>query len=428
MTSQAGQLSVATPGAAPPIVVGGTPLSASKGFMGTTQRVCSPEETLARITPLAPLAGVTRVADITGLDRIGVPVTLAIRPNARTLVGSSGKGTTEVAATVSGLMEAIEIHHAEYPDLRPELHTHRALEQSGAAVAPVSRLPLSRRAAFSPDRPLEWVWGWDLIGQVEAPVPYATVHLSERRRFTGRALRDSVFQASSNGLASGNHPLEAIAAALYEVIERDASTLDRIREGLGRAPDPIDLDRVPWPAVGELVERCRSADLVLHVSDITSDIGVPVYRATLLDAQRHTGVYGGYGAHLDPAVAMVRAITEAIQSRVVIIAGSRDDLFTLEHLRNRRLDDDRSFADRLFGQATARPPERESTAADSFEADLARVLSLLRAQGLHRAVVVDLGRPEFGLDVVRVLVPGLEGHAKFSFYAMGERARRVFDS
>jgi ribosomal protein S12 methylthiotransferase accessory factor len=411
---------------APPIVVRGRLLSAAKRFMGTTQRVCSPAETLARILPLAPLAGVTRVADITGLDRLGVPVTLAIRPNARTLVGSSGKGTTEVAATVSGLMEAIEIYHAEYPLLEPESHTHRELVQAGAAVAPAGRLPLSRRAAFSSDLALDWVWGWDLIGQVEAPVPYSTVHLSERRlSFTGPVLRDSVFQGSSNGLASGNHALEAIAAALYEVIERDAVTLDRIREGLGAAPDPIDLDRLPWPAVAELVERCHAAGLVLHVSDITSDIGVPVYRAVLLDRQRHSGVYGGYGAHLDPEIATVRAITEAIQSRAVIIAGSRDDLFTLEHLRNRGLDDDRRFGERLLGQATARPPERESTAGDSFEADIAGVLTLLQAQGLDRAVVVDLGRPEFGLDVVRVQVPGLEGHAKFSFYAPGERARRV---
>src|SRR4051812_2635964 len=131
-------------GVAPPVVIRGTPLCAPKLFTGTTHRVCSPEETLARVQPVAPLAGVTRVADITGLDRLGVPVTLAIRPNARTLVGSSGKGTTQVAATVSGLMEAIEIHHAEHPQLRPEVHTHRELERTGAPVAPRHRLPLSR--------------------------------------------------------------------------------------------------------------------------------------------------------------------------------------------------------------------------------------------------------------------------------------------
>lgn len=405
-----------------PILLRGAPLSAPKRFQGTTHRICSPEQTLERIRPLAPRAGVTRVADITGLDRVGIPVTLAIRPNARSLVGSSGKGTTTAAATASGLMEAIEIHHAEHPILRPFLRSHRELEREGASVAEVERLPLSRGSAFHPDLPLEWVWGFDLIRRAEAPVPFQCVHLSGKRP-GGRQLRSSVFQSSSNGLASGNHPLEAIAAGLYEVVERDAVTLDRIRESAGEAPDLIDLDRVPWPEVTELVERCRAARLRLLVADITSDIGLPTYRATLLDEQRNVGAYGGSGTHLDPRIAMIRAITEAVQSRCVIIAGSRDDLFTAEHQRNRRHDDRLRFELRVRHEATARLPERESAATDSFEGDVARILAALEARGLDRAVVVDLAQPEFGLDVVRVHVPGLEGHAKFSFWAPGPRGR-----
>ena len=406
--------------------MGAAELTAPKRFQGTTHRVCSPRDTLARIQPLAGSAGVTRVADITGLDRIGIPVTLAIRPNARSLVGSSGKGTSLLNATVSGLMEAIEIHHAENPSLAVERHTHRSLESAGVPVAPAARLPLSRLSTFTVDVELPWTWGWDIARGVATAVPYQTVHLAGPRASAGPGvLRDSMFQVSSNGLASGNHPLEAIAAGLYEVVERDAVTLDRIRESSGEPPDLIDLDAVPWAAVAELVAQIRAAGADVLVGDITSDIGIPTYRATLLDRQRNVGAYGGFGTHLDPAVAMVRAITEAVQSRCVIIAGSRDDLFTAEHERNRRLDDAARYDERRRHEATARPPERESAATDSFEGDIALVLARLDAAGLDQAIVVDLGLADFGLDVVRVIVPGLEGHAKFSFWTPGERGRRA---
>src|SRR5580704_5519725 len=78
----------------PPVLLRGEPHRAAKRFLQGTHRAVDPGEMLERIRPVLPLAGVTRLADITGLDRLGVPVTLALRPNSPTIVCSSGKGLT----------------------------------------------------------------------------------------------------------------------------------------------------------------------------------------------------------------------------------------------------------------------------------------------------------------------------------------------
>src|SRR4029079_18237184 len=52
--------------------------------------------------------GITRVGDLTGLDKIGVPVWFCCRPNSRGLAVSQGKGITAERARLSAIIEAIE--------------------------------------------------------------------------------------------------------------------------------------------------------------------------------------------------------------------------------------------------------------------------------------------------------------------------------
>ncbi|MFN9426472.1 MAG: YcaO-like family protein, partial [Cyanobacteriota bacterium] len=194
--------------------------SAPKGFRGSTHRACPPEDTLARITPHLALAGITRLADITGLDRIGIPVTLAIRPNARTVLGSTGKGATLVAAQVSGAMEAIEMHHAESAAFDVIEASLDDLQRQDRALLDVHRIPMVRHQRLLPEPPLQWTAGEDVASGSPVLVPFSCVHLRPPRK--GLPLARSPFQRSSNGLASGNTRLEAILAGMYEVIERDA--------------------------------------------------------------------------------------------------------------------------------------------------------------------------------------------------------------
>src|SRR3954462_14696180 len=84
-----------------------------KKFRRGTHRSAAPSDTLMRVRPFSAQMGITRVGNITGLDRIGIPVVVAVRPNSRSVAVSQGKGPTLGQALTSALMEATELFHAE---------------------------------------------------------------------------------------------------------------------------------------------------------------------------------------------------------------------------------------------------------------------------------------------------------------------------
>ncbi|MFN7630604.1 MAG: YcaO-like family protein [Cyanobacteriota bacterium] len=398
--------------------------SAPKGFRGSTHRACPPEDTLARITPHLALAGITRLADITGLDRIGIPVTLAIRPNARTVVGSTGKGATLVAAQVSGAMEAIEMHHAESAAFDVIEASLDDLQRQDRPLLDVHRIPMVRHQRLLPEPPLQWTAGEDVASGSPVLVPFSCVHLRPPRK--GLPLARSPFQRSSNGLASGNTRLEAILAGMYEVIERDAFSLARARPGFwSRGASVVDLSALDLPEVAPLLAACAAADVMVMVLDMTSDLGVPAFAARLFDlAQPETGTAVGYGCHLDTEVALVRAITEAVQSRVVVqVAGSRDDTTKYERWTMGLFASELEGARRLQAQARHVPEVRR--AGHAFTDDIHLLLERLAAADLPQVAVVDMQEPPFPVAVVRVVIPGLEGICTFPSYSPGPRARAL---
>lgn len=404
----------------PPIFFRGVPHHAAKHFWEGTQRSCAPAETLARIRPLFPRIGLTRLAPITHLDRIGIPVILAVRPNSAYLSVDAGKGFTAEAAATSAAMECIERYHAEQPRA-PDLYLpYEALGEPYQAI-PLANLPLTRHSLFHPRRPDRWSLGWDIIGQGEIAAPTAML-LMERHRYSASALIP--FQIGSNGLASGNHFLEALCMGLLEVIERDAVTCHQMATYRGHSIPRVRLDTIEAPLVGELLERLARAQVQPLLFDCTVDTKVPTYMAYLYDQQsRHTGIYRGYGAHLDPAIAMLRALTEAVQGRLIYIAGSRDDAF--RHTYRRLKQSDAATTLRLLEAAppTVDARARPTQATPSFEGDIHLLLEKLRRVGLHQAIVFDLTLPGFeAISVVRVIVPGLEGYL-LDYYAPGHRAR-----
>src|SRR4051812_23015637 len=78
------------------------------GHRNGTHRVVSPDETWQALRPLLEPAGITRVADLTWLDELGIPTVQAVRPASVTLSVSQGKASTYRAAQVSAVMESIE--------------------------------------------------------------------------------------------------------------------------------------------------------------------------------------------------------------------------------------------------------------------------------------------------------------------------------
>jgi YcaO-like protein with predicted kinase domain len=396
-----------------------------KAYFNGTQRTRSPEQTLDAYRKFMPMMGITRLANITGLDRIGLPVCLAVRPNSRTLSTSQGKGETLAAAKVSALMESIESWHAERVSA-PLLYESYTSLAARARVADVAALPLRADAAFYPERPLYWIEAQDLMSGQPTWVPFDTVAVN----FVKQPGHKPQFLESTNGLSSGNQHIEATIHALCEVIERDAVTLWEGVPQAARKARQVQLDTIADPQLRRVIDTLAANGVVLAVWDITSDIGVPTFTCAVVEDPdsenwRPVGVASGHGTHLVPEIALSRAIHEAIQCRLTTISGSRDDMYPADYLKY----GDRAYHARVIADLLAIPaplpyaPVRLPV-AEYFEDDLQTILDQLRRVGLEMALVVDLTRAEVGIPVVKVVVPGLEPfHTQL--YLPGARARRM---
>ena len=244
--------------------------AALKTFRNGTHRTRAPADTVARLEPLLETVGITRVADVTGLDRIGIPVVMVCRPNARSLAVSQGKGLDLDSARASGLMEAFETWHAERITLDLKLGCFNDLA-GRYPLADIERLPQIRESGYHEDLPLLWIEG-RVSGTGESLwLPYEMVHCNYTiPRPTGHGC----FHASTNGLASGNHLLEATCHAICEVIERDSTTLWHRLDRHRRAANRIALETVDDADCRKLLEAFERAELTVAVWSTTTEVGV----------------------------------------------------------------------------------------------------------------------------------------------------------
>lgn len=390
-----------------------------------THRTRAPQQTLDAFRPLLPRLGITRLANVTGLDRIGLPVCVAVRPNSRALATSQGKGETLPAAMASAMMESIETWHAERVAAPLRWESYEALRHETAVVDP-AELPVRVDAAFYPGRPVLWMQGEDLIAGRAVQLPYELVAVN----FVRQPGHQAVFLESSNGLASGNHPVEAVVHGLCEVIERDALTLWQLVPEAERTARRVDLDTLPAGRLRDVVDLLQGKGIALAAWDITTDVGVPCYTCTIVEDPdspdwRPIPMFSGHGAHLQPEVALSRAVHEAIQSRLTAISGSRDDLFPTDYVKvGHREDHARTVAAMQAPGPRVPLRTRAHDDGDCIEDDLAALLQALQAVGITSVIAVDLSRPEVGIPVVKVVVPGLEPYHT-PLYRPGPRARRA---
>jgi ribosomal protein S12 methylthiotransferase accessory factor len=380
----------------------------------------SPEETLARVLPLASRIGVTRLADLTGLDRLRVPVYAAIRPNSRSLAAFQGKGATAAAAKASALMEAAEAYCAE--TMRPPLYfaSRLGIAEIGPAVD-VDRLPRSRSEPLDDAQPILWTAATDIVTGDPRFVPFEIVHADYA--CDGPAV-SGCFSATTNGLASGNVFLEAVAHGLYEVIERDAVALWSLRSPAARAARRVDPDSIDCRACREILAQFEEAQIDVAVWDITTDIGLPAFHALVLDrTQSANDPEIGSGAHPSREVALMRALSEAAQSRATWISGSRDDYAPREYGSSARRA--RRAAVRDWMSAPARIDFRQVPTFDNtaIRDDISHTVSGLARAGLGQVLALDLTRPDIGIPVARVIVPGLEGVYQGGEFLPGERGK-----
>ena len=376
--------------------------SCRKAYIRETQRTVPPEETLRLARARLPAAGITRVADITNLDRIGIPVFSSIRPTAEEGAISvyNGKGATPVEAEVSAMMEGIERYSSEIRDRETIIGRYSEVSAERTAINPEDLIlpPL-----VPADMAIPWVEGYDIVQEEEVLVPAHAVFHPLPVTY-GR-----LFRTNTNGLASGNTLEEATFHALMEVVERDAWSLVEVTRNTGPRFEGIDNG-----LAADLLANFAAAVVEVTLKDITSDIGIPTGAAVADDVglKDPTLLTIGMGSHTSAYIAVLRALTEVAQSRLTQIHGAREDTDKADIRKKIGYERTKRLNRHWFAECeTIEFSSMPSFDSDDFLTDINHVIGRLKSAGLSRVIVVDLTRPEIGIPVVRVIVPGLEMYA-----------------
>jgi ribosomal protein S12 methylthiotransferase accessory factor len=405
------------------------------------ERSISAAETLNKLTSVGAALGVTRLADITGLDRVGIPVYSSIVPDSDDILSVyNGKGTRSIDAKVGALMEAIERQTALKARLPMIVGSYAQLRKSRRLLDPL-RVNQEIASDYSDTSTYAWVEGTELLTGESYWVP---------AKLAGYLWSDVPFPScfsmtDTTGLASGNNRTEAICHALCELAERDAwtfaelaaSQLPRVRRYVALGNDAADGedDFEIYPSLDidsdcALLDMFRAAGLSTVTLDITGDLGVPTVFASVVDDSipDFPMAHSGLGTHPNMNVALRRALTEVAQSRCVDIQAIREDIMDRDSksntfsLHNRRISAiDRGKWCLHDGASRRKLSEVASYHFKTIEEDLKFLTDRFVACGLDEMIVVDFTPECTTHSVVRVIVPGAESWAT-DRGRLGERA------
>ena len=389
------------------------PVTAERFYLQHYDRECAARQTLARLRPSFPKLGISRLGELTGLDHLGIPVAMAVRPNSHSLSVSLGKGPDRDSAMISAAMEAAETAVAETVPDTTFWASEEALRSSETPTIDFDSVARCHPHLFAPTDTTAWTSADDLITGQKTYVPWSLI--GQDHRIAPNGFHDA-FYVTSDGLASGNNHDEAVFHALCELIERDA--LARIQfmpvEKLLKCEfRPNGQESTQLPALLQLIDQ---AGLRLRMFQIDSDTEMPIVMA-LLEAKHNShnlseqnGVRcGGCCCHPDRGRAMVKAITEAAQARLALVAGARDDI------RSDHYDTGKIFTLPVSNEAEvktlispAKYPDKPSSLTTTLADKIDDLVSRLRYVGIEQVLVVNLDSEEFGIHVVRVVATGLQ--------------------
>ncbi len=373
-----------------------------KGYTQDTHRVVPPEETLARVEKLLPGIGVTRVAEISGLDRIGIPVYSAIRPaSAKGAISVyAGKGATPVEAKVSVMMEAIERYSSEFQKGDKKRIINGVYDEVSNGKTAIEPQSLILPGKLLPNVKMDWIDGFDLMHNKEVLLPCNAVfhpYLSSVR----------IFRSNTNGLASGNTLEEAIFHALMEVVERDALSIAEATRQPGKEIILTENDGLAY----DLYKKFKQAKVLVKLWYLPTDSGIPTVLAASDDTEMMDAamLVMGVGTHMDARIAVLRALTEVAQSRATQIQGAREDTDREKVTRSIGYERMKRINRHWYGEDKEKisMAELPDLSTDSHKGDIEKAVKMLK--GIVDAVIVtDLTRKDVGIPVVRVTVPGLE--------------------
>lgn len=401
-------------------------------------RVCAPAETFKRYGHMiSPITGIVTelkpiftdanglIAIYGGMHRLALTnrnyaeLQRALRNN------STGKGRSDLQSRASAFSEAIERYSAIYQG--DEFRLRRSCRQMNEEFIPLEDCMLFSEAQYNcreawnrshlaldhvparldPDQPIDWTPVWSCTSQTFKYVPTAYCYLRYTDHNDGG---DLFYSVESNGFAAGNVLEEAILQGFFEVIERDAVSIwwyNRLKR------PSVDLDSFHDGYFDALRDYYASIGREFWVLDLTTDSTIPTFMAISrkLNAEFEALTFGA-GTHFDVTIAVSRALTEMNQALYLMESGRM-----AEHARSDREQCMKKWncTARLDNQPYLAPddhvPPQTSTAyiqwyVDDLRDDLERCFEITRTLGLD-VLVHDVTRPDIGMRVVKVIVPGL---------------------
>ena len=335
---------------------------------------------------------------------------------------SAGKGINELQAKASALCEGLERHSAVFRGDEPR-RLARLVDLGSDAIHPndcmrfsdkqyAERAERNAKASiynyiplpFDPEARIEWTPVWSLTHGVARFLPTTYCYFN-----VPHDCAHDFCMSCSNGNSAGNSVEEAIVQGFLELVERDAVGVwwyNRVR-----VPG-IDLDSFEVPYLDRLRAFLTTRHRNLWALDLTNDLGIPAVAALSCRTDGdHEQIMFGFGAHLDPRIALLRAVTELNQMVVPLLDAPSGG--PIPHIN------DADTIDWLLGASRAShsyvvPREGPLRVAQSYPRtwtdDLRDDIELCRAiveqRGLEM-LVLDQTRAEIGMPVVKVLVPGL---------------------
>jgi oxazoline/thiazoline synthase len=385
--------------------VGGKSVMTSGGY-----RSVAPAETIARFRKhVSPLTGI-----VSQLERIKSEQPLDFtylakhsfspRPEAvnalqlQVIADSYGKGSTADQAEASALMKAVERHCGIFHG--DEIRTVRRFVDftAGEAILPDDMM-LSGDTPFDPSAEIEWSPVWSLRDECFKHVPTGLSY------FFHDTSAQNQFNADSNGCAAGNTVEEAILQGFLELVERDACAIWWYNR-LQRAE--IDIDRLGDSYIRDLRTQFAAMGRGLWALDVTSDIDIPVVMAVShWQEEGRERIEFAAGAHFDLRVAALRAVTGLNQVLAVdrirraataAAVADRDNALPVPLRKNAYV--------LPHGKATVRRARSHKFAGLDRRDQVLGCVKLAKRLGLD-FLVLDQTRPDVGVPVVRVIVPGL---------------------
>lgn len=385
---------------------------------GSNDRALSAEQLLRRhrhligritgiVTGLRPLPGLPE-----GLHAYDSGHNLALRGHTpdgvrRVLrARSGGKGVTATEARASALGEAVERYCASrqgdeltvrdtctglgdlavHPNTYQLFHERQYAERArwNAAHGPFHQVA----RPFDTKAPTEWTPVWSLTGRTHRLLPTSTLYFDS----SPRGAADGLW-ADSNGNAAGSSLEDAVVQGFLELVERDAVAVwwyNRLRL------PAVDLDGFDEPWLAGLRDAFGRAGRTVWALDLTTDLGIPVMAAVSAPAaDAEPDFVCGFGAHFEPRLALRRALTEAAQ-----LLPAPQPMPGATALTQPQLVPDPGQSGRGPGHWPAHPRR------DDLLADVEHIRELVARHGMD-LLVLDQTRPDVGLPVVKVVVPGL---------------------